>query len=154
MTTPYVAQDIGHDEGGFRSEAYPDPDTGAAPWTVGFGETGPSIGPDTTMTLDQATNFLNAQVQQIEHQLDLAIPWWRQMNDARQDVFVNMAYNLGVHGLLEWPLFLNACKAGDWNLAEVDMIGTPGKPDKWERQVKTRGTRLAKQLVSGVRVAP
>jgi GH24 family phage-related lysozyme (muramidase) len=39
MTTLWLAQDIKTDEG-CRLEAYPDPATGAAPWTIGYGHTG------------------------------------------------------------------------------------------------------------------
>ena len=34
-------------------EAYPDPGTGAAPWTIGWGATGPDIGPGTVWTQQQ-----------------------------------------------------------------------------------------------------
>lgn len=33
-----------------RFAAYPDPGTGGAPWTIGWGATGPDIGPDTVWT--------------------------------------------------------------------------------------------------------
>jgi len=53
MTTPYLAADIGRDEG-LRLHAYPDPDTGAEPWTIGYGCTGADIGPGLVWTLAQA----------------------------------------------------------------------------------------------------
>ena len=36
-----------------RVQAYPDPASGGAPWTIGWGSTGPEIGPDTVWTQDQ-----------------------------------------------------------------------------------------------------
>ena len=34
--------------------SYPDPGTGGEPWTIGWGSTGPGIGPDTVWTREQA----------------------------------------------------------------------------------------------------
>ena len=39
-------------------EAYPDPGTGAAPWTIGWGATGPDIGPGTVWTQQQCDDRL------------------------------------------------------------------------------------------------
>jgi lysozyme len=174
MTTPYCAKDIGAYEA-CRLHAYADPDSplgealrlplaerplgwehlSGAPWTVGYGQTGPTVGPNTVVTQEEADDFLAQRIQTIQRQFDLAIPWWRSLNDARQDVFVNLAYNLGVHGLLEWEHFLLAVKLGHWDTARIEMVGLPGQPDKWALQVgHHRAFNLADQLASGVRVAP
>lgn len=39
-------------------------------------------------------------------ELDQKIPWWRDHPEDVQRVIVNLAFNLGVPGLLKWPLFL------------------------------------------------
>jgi lysozyme len=153
MTTPYLAEDIGHDEG-LRLHAYPDPDTGAEPWTIGYGCTGPDIGPDTVWTKAQAQAALAARIDEIEQQLDSLLPWWRQVNDARQDVLVNMAYNLGVRGLLGFHTFLAAASAGRDAAAADDLLITDGRPTRWARQVHGRAQRLARQWRDGARVAP
>src|SRR5688572_9540626 len=43
-------------------EAYPDPGTGGAPWTIGWGATGPGIGPCTTWTQAQCDARLAADL--------------------------------------------------------------------------------------------
>ena len=43
-------------------KAYPDPGTGAEPWTIGWGCTGKDINPDTVWTLEQAQERLEAEV--------------------------------------------------------------------------------------------
>jgi lysozyme len=173
MTTPYLAEDIGHDEG-CRLHAYPDPDSpraqametpvaerpagwdklSGAPWTIGYGCTGPDIGPDTVWTQPQADLELSKRLQQVQRQLDFALPWWRTLNDARQDVFVGLAYNLGLNGFLTFDRFIAACKDGRWATAEVELIGSPSHPSRWARQVKSRGLRLGRQILTGVRVPP
>lgn len=148
MTSAFVDQDIRADEG-FRSHAYPDPLTGAEPWTVGFGATGEGIGPNTIWSLAQAVQDQSLRRQQIEAALDHAIPWWRSMNDYRQDVLANMAYNMGVTGLLEFHRALAAMKAGDWATASEQMLDSD-----WPKQVGRRAYRLAEQMRTGVRAGP
>ena len=43
-------------------EAYPDPGTGGAPWTIGWGATGPDIGPGTVWTREECDVRLGADV--------------------------------------------------------------------------------------------
>lgn len=43
-------------------EAYPDPGTGGAPWTIGWGATGPGIGPGTIWTQAQCDARLGADL--------------------------------------------------------------------------------------------
>ena len=45
-----------------RFEAYPDPGTGGAPWTIGWGATGPGIGPGTIWTQAQCDARLEADL--------------------------------------------------------------------------------------------
>jgi len=153
MTTPYLAADIGRDEG-LRLHAYPDPDTGAEPWTIGYGCTGADIGPGLVWTLAQAQAALTQRIDQVQTQLDALLPWWREVNDARQDVLVNMAYNLGVRGLLGFHTFLAAAQAGRNTAAASDLLISDGRPTRWARQVHSRAARLAQQWRDGVRVAP
>ncbi len=153
MTTPYLAADIGRDEG-LRLHAYPDPDTGAEPWTIGYGCTGPDIRSGLTWTQAQADEALAQRIDQVQRQLDALLPWWREVNDARQDVLVNMAYNLGVRGLLGFHVFLAAAQAGRNAAASSDLLMTDGRPTRWARQVHGRAARLARQWRDGLRIAP
>lgn len=118
--------------------AYPDPLTGAAPWTIGYGCTGEGIGPHTVWTEAKAQNELMYRIGQIEDQLDTKIPWHLDMSEPRQDVFVNMAYNLGVSGFLGFHGMLGCAEAGDYDGAAAHMLDS-----KWATQVKGRASRLA-----------
>lgn len=77
--------------------------------------------------------------------LDHAMPWWRGMNDARQDAFVNMGFNLGVHKLLTFDIFLDLMKAANYNGAADDLTTT-----LWHKQVGARGPRIENVIRSGV----
>lgn len=145
MPTPYLLADIKTDEG-LRLHAYPDPLTHAEPWTIGYGHTGPDVGPDTVWTQDQADEELAADVAHVQHGLDADLPWWRTLNDARQDVLVNMAFNMGVAGLLQFKHALADMQLGQFASAGNDMLNS-----EWAHQVHGRATRLATQMATGVR---
>ena len=49
---------------GLRLHAYPDPATGGAPWTIGYGHTGPDVHPGMQITegLESRRNGLDGEV--------------------------------------------------------------------------------------------
>ena len=47
---------------GCRLSAYPDPASGGAPWTIGYGHTGPDVVPGLTITQQQADALLQKDV--------------------------------------------------------------------------------------------
>ena len=99
MTSQYLISDLKSDEG-CKLEAYPDPLSGGDPWTIGYGCTGSGIVRGTVWTIDQANEALETRVAGLVTQLQLTFHWWPSLSDLRQDVLVNMAYNMGLHGLL------------------------------------------------------
>ena len=75
-------------------EAYPDPGTGSAPWTIGWGATGPDIGPDTVWTKAQCDARLEEDI--ARHARDVA----RALGDCptsqgQFDALVSFHYNTG-----------------------------------------------------------
>ncbi len=97
---------------GFRSHAYWDP-IGQV-WTVGFGQTGPNIGPNMVVTRQQATQWLIQRESALVNQLLAALPWAVNLSQVRLGALVDAAYNLGIGGLLEFNEALGAMKARDW----------------------------------------
>ena len=47
---------------GCRLSAYPDPASGGAPWTIGYGHTGAEVVPGLTITQEQANAWLKQDV--------------------------------------------------------------------------------------------
>ena len=97
---------------GFRSHAYWDP-IGKV-WSVGFGQTGPNIGPNTVVTRRQATQWVIQNEQRIYNQLLAALPWAAYLSEVRLGALIDAAYNLGVQGLLGFNEALSTMKAQDW----------------------------------------
>jgi len=75
-------------------EAYPDPGTGGDPWTIGWGTTGPGIGPGTVWTQAQCDARLEADLARFAAAVD------RALGDATTtqpqfDALVSFHYNTG-----------------------------------------------------------
>jgi len=66
------------------------------------------------------------------------------LNNERSEVIINMAFNLGVAGLLKFENMLEAVKAQDFDRAAVEMLDST-----WAKQVKGRAVRLARQMKTG-----
>jgi lysozyme len=144
MTSPYLIDDLERDEG-FRAAAYPDPLSHGAPWTIGFGHTGREVHPGLVWDRGQALAALQADIMATCSGLDSALPWWRQLGDLRQDCLANQAFNMGVHGLLQFSAYLRLVRVGNYGAAAVDELHT-----LWARQVGARAQRLARQMATGV----
>lgn len=131
---------------GFRLKAYPDPVSGGAPWTIGYGHTGPEVHPGLVWTAEKCEAVLIADIEKHNAELLRKAPWIAKLDPVRQDVLFNMAFNLGVDGLLQFKHTLAAVKAGEYERACIGMLAS-----RWATQVKGRAQRLARQMRSGVR---
>lgn len=145
MTTPHLIADLRADEG-CRLAAYPDPLSGGAPWTIGYGHTGPDVHPGLAWTEREAEAALASDVAAVCQSLDARLPWWRELDDVRQDVLANMAFNLGVAGLSRFTRMLALLQARRWDAAAEAMLAS-----LWAREVGGRARRLCDQLRNGVR---
>lgn len=143
MNSSFLLDDIKRDEG-CELEAYPDPLSGGAPWTVGFGCTGPGIEKGTVWTQEKAESELRSRVKVIQCALLDALPWFQRLDDFRQDVLVNMAYQMGVKGLLKFKATLSAVQAGEWDHASAQMLSSA-----WASQTPKRAQHLAAQMRTG-----
>ena len=74
-------------------KAYPDPKTGGAPYTCGWGSTGPSVGPDTVWTPAYADARFNEDLAQFEAMVNNAVTV--ALTQGQFDALVSIAYNVG-----------------------------------------------------------
>ncbi|MGN3973884.1 lysozyme [Tsuneonella sp. SYSU-LHT278] len=77
-----------------RVEAYPDPGTGGHPWTIGWGATGPDIGPGTVWTRAQCDARLAADLVRYAAEVSKAIGE-APTSEAQFDALVSFHYNTG-----------------------------------------------------------
>lgn len=99
---------------------------------------------DRGITKEEAMYLLNNDIDLVCDQLDKYIPWWRDLSDVRQQVLANMAFNLGIKGLLGFKNTLAKIKAGDYAGAADNMLAS-----LWARQVGNRAKRLAELMKKG-----
>jgi len=134
--------DVKSDEGGFHSKVYPD---SVGVWTIGYGTTrifGVSVNADTSDMLKPiAEEILRSDLFGACIDAQTVIPSFNELGSVRQEVLVNMAYNLGRTGLAGFKKMLKAVDLGDYETAADEMLDS-----KWAKQVKTRAVRLAQQM--------
>ena len=90
--------------------------------------------------------MLDNDIAEYDRAVDLALPWARQLDAIRREVLVNMAFNLGIAGLIGFSRFLTALQARDYELASHEMLDS-----KWAVQTGLRASRLARQIRTGER---
>ena len=98
---------------------------------------------------DQVDDLLNHDLQVVFAGLDLHHSWWRQMDEVRQRVLANMAFNLGETRLDGFVNTLRAMQTGDYLGAAAGMSASA-----WAGQVGDRATRLISAMRSGVMEEP
>lgn len=81
----------------------------------------------------------------ILNELNQKLPLFKDLDDIRQNVLANMAYNLGVNGLLNFKKTLKLIENKQYKEAAKEMLNS-----KWATQVKSRATRLSKQMETGI----
>ena len=122
---------------GFRAKPYK--------CTAGFNTVGIGRNLDARgITREEALFLAKNDVELCKAQLDKHLPWWRMLDEVRQRVLINMAFNLGINGLLGFKNTLAAVKAKNWQAASQGMLGS-----KWADQVGARAQRLAKMMRTG-----
>ena len=125
---------------GFRSSAYED---SLGFLTIGIGrmidaKRGGGI------TAEEALYLLANDIAKVERQLYERLPWWRGLDEVRQRVLLDMAFNLGIVGLLGFKGTLQAVQEGRYGDAADGMLES-----LWAQQVGRRAQRLALMMRTG-----
>ncbi len=120
-------------EEGFRSTVYKD-SRGHSSIAFGFNI-------DAGISLPAATALLTAQLTELDATLS-AYAWYKSADDVRKSVFLDIAYNAGLHGLLGFPRMLAAAASGDWATAAAEC-------KVQEPELAARYAALAQLLLTG-----
>ena len=84
---------------GCHLDAYPDPLSGGAPWTIGYGTTrysdGRPVQKGDRINAIEADMLLRQEVDRIAAKLRSTVPYWIEMTDAQKCALISFAYNLG-----------------------------------------------------------
>ena len=106
-------------------------------WTIGYGFL---IDGRKSVKLPEVVGdfWLETLVKEREQELNAALPWLSLQPEDVQRALLNMAYQLGVAGLLKFQNMLDALKAGNRRLAANEALDSA-----WSRQTPERAHRMA-----------
>jgi lysozyme len=112
-------------------------------WTIGVGRL---IDKRKGGGISQAESaiLLENDLVKIEQQLDARLPWWRKLDDARRGVFMAMAFQMGIDGLLGFVNTLKMIQAGDYAGGAKGMLSS-----LWAKQTPERALRMSEQMRTG-----
>lgn len=92
----------------------------------------------------EADTLLGNDINRSVADLDAHLPWWRKLDEVRQRVLANMAFNMGITKLLTFKNTLYHVQAGEYLEAAQGMMSS-----LWARQVGPRAVRLAQMMRDG-----
>jgi len=98
----------------------------------------------TPVSEERILECLNNDIDIVCKELDQNMSWWSELDDTRQRVLANMAFNLGLPRLGKFKKFLAAVQEQDWENAAVEMMDS-----KWATQVGNRAVRLKEKMLNG-----
>lgn len=99
---------------------------------------------DRGITAQESAYLLANDIEAEERALVKALPWVAQLDEVRQRVLLDMAFNMGIGTLLTFKNTLATVRAGDYQRAAVMMLDS-----RWARQVGERAQRLSRMMATG-----
>lgn len=137
-----IVEQLKRDEG-FRATVYLDT---VGKRTIGYGHNcDASPISAKSLTEAEATQLLLQDIATVKTKLGASLAWFGSLDECRQGVLINMAFNMGVGGLLGFHNTLAAFQRGDWHGVALGMTNS-----KWYFQVGARAQRLTTQVLTGI----
>lgn len=96
---------------------------------------------DKGISAAEALGLLDNDIGEFWKELTSLLPWVLTAPEAVQEVLLNMAFNLGVPGLLKFKETLRLLQSGGYSLAAQAMLDS-----KWAKQVGPRAERLSNRV--------
>jgi lysozyme len=90
------------------------------------------------ITEEEALYLLENDINYFTDQLRDNLDWFDDIPEEKQQILVNMAFNLGVAGLMNFKNMLSAVEEGRWADASTEMLDS-----KWAKQVGVRAIELS-----------
>lgn len=107
--------------------------------TIGYG-----FNVDAGMSERAAASLLEHQVTELY--ADLArFEFFDELDEVRQSVIVQMAFQMGSSGLLKFRMMLEAIKQKDYAKASIEMLNS-----KWANQTPMRAKKMAAMMKAGL----
>ncbi|KLU15612.1 MULTISPECIES: lysozyme [Xenorhabdus] len=107
---------------GLKLKAYPDPATGAAPWTIGYGHT-KGVEPGQVITTQQAEGYLHQDLIPVYAAIQQLVKV--SLTQGQFDALCSFIFNLGI-GNFAHSTLLKKLNTGDYQGAAKEFV-------KWDR---------------------
>ena len=99
---------------------------------------------DRGITAQEAAYLLSNDITSTQAALLKALPWVGTLDDVRQRVLIDMAFNMGLGTLLTFKRTLAAVQGGQYQQAAAMMLES-----RWAGQVGQRAQRLSQMMATG-----
>ena len=93
---------------------------------------------------DEIELMLANDIRDFQEEVERAFSWWSDLDDVRQRVVVDMAFNMGLGSLSKFVNTLSHIENGRYEEAGVEMLDS-----KWARQVGDRANVLSNMMKTG-----
>lgn len=112
-------------------------------WTIGVGRLIDSR-KGGGLSNDEIDLLLDNDIKRNYEAVLKALPWVDKLSDARQAVLIEMAFQMGLKGLLQFQRMLGSVEDGQYVEAAAEMVKS-----RWAMQTPARAYRLASQIETG-----
>lgn len=112
-------------------------------WTIGIGilidkRKGGGI------TKEESSYLFQSRLRKMKAELIQKLPWVDTLDEVRQGALLNMAFQMGVEGLLTFVNSLELVRKGEYAAAASNMLKS-----KWAEQTPNRAYRITQQIKNG-----
>jgi lysozyme len=112
--------------------------------TAGYNTIGYGFNLDAGMSEEEARLLLEFRIAAIQENAAWVFSWYRGLNNARRAAIVDMIYNLGMTGFLEFRKTIQFMESRDHILAAEEMLDS-----KWATQVGNRALNISEMISTG-----
>ena len=99
---------------------------------------------DNGITEDEALYLLKNDINRCVTDVGRNIPEWKKHNECRQNVLIELCFNIGINRLLGFKKMLAALQKNDYATAADEMLDS-----KWAAQVGNRAKTMALMMRTG-----
>lgn len=99
---------------------------------------------DKGLSEDEIDYLLQNDISEFKSGVQDTWSWWDNLDDVRQRVVVDMAFNMGLGGLSKFKKTLGHIEAGEYEEAASEMLNS-----RWAEQVGRRASTLSEMMRTG-----
>lgn len=108
--------------------------------TIGYGRNLDAEG----ISDDEAQYLFQNDVDKCVAELEANLPWFTTLDAAREAALIDMCFEIGITGLLEFKNTLAAIERHDWQSAAAGMLASD-----WAKEVPSRAAQDARIMLTG-----